>query len=37
MAGRLYHHIRPDHRDSAVRWLLYDGFANECIPFADAA
>jgi hypothetical protein len=36
MAGRLYHRIRPDHRDSAVRWLLYDGFANQSIPFADA-
>lgn len=36
MSGRLYHRIRADHRDSAVRWLLYDGFANNCIPFADA-
>lgn len=37
MAGQLYHHICPDHQDSAVHWLLYDGFANECIVFADAA
>ena len=37
MAGRLYHRIRPTHQDSAVRWLLYDGFANDSIPFANAA
>ena len=37
MAGRLYHRIRPTHQDSAVRWLLYDGFGNESIPFANAA
>ena len=37
MAGRLYHRIRPEHQNSAVRWLLYDGFANDCMPFSDAA
>lgn len=36
MAGRLYHRIRPDHQNSAVRWLLYDGFANDSIPHADS-
>jgi len=24
--GRVYHHVRPTHTNSAVRWLLYDGF-----------
>src|ERR1700722_7357483 len=24
--GKVYHRIRPTHRDSAIRWLLYDGF-----------
>ena len=24
--GRVYHRIRPTHTNSAVRWLLYDGF-----------
>lgn len=37
MAGRLYHRVRPDHQDSAVRWLLYDGFANNSIPYATSA
>lgn len=23
--GKIYHRVRPDHRNSAVRWLLYDG------------
>lgn len=23
--GRIYHRVRPDHQNSAVRWLLYDG------------
>lgn len=35
MAGRLYHRIRADHQDSAIRWLLYDGFANDNIPYAN--
>jgi hypothetical protein len=24
--GKIYHRVRPTHRNSAVRWLLYDGF-----------
>jgi Helitron helicase-like domain at N-terminus len=24
--GKIYHRVRPSHRNSAVRWLLYDGF-----------
>lgn len=24
--GRVYHRIRPTHTNSAIRWLLYDGF-----------
>ena len=24
--GRVYHRVRPTHTNSAVRWLLYDGF-----------
>jgi hypothetical protein len=24
--GKVYHRIRPTHTDSAIRWLLYDGF-----------
>jgi hypothetical protein len=24
--GKIYHRIRPTHKNSAVRWLLYDGF-----------
>jgi hypothetical protein len=26
IAGRVYHRVRPSHEQSAVRWLLYDGF-----------
>ena len=35
MAGWLYHRIRADHQDSAIRWLLYDGFSNDNIPYAN--
>ncbi len=35
--GRIYHRVRPDHRNSAVRWLLYDGFMQEHAPFGDLA
>jgi hypothetical protein len=24
--GKIYHRLRPSHQDSAVRWLLHDGF-----------
>lgn len=30
--GRLYHCVRPTHCNSAVRWLLYDGFLPKCAP-----
>ena len=35
--GRIYHRLRPSHHSSAVRWLLYDGFMPDCIPFPDIA
>ena len=34
--GRLYHRVRPDHRDSAMRWLLYDSSAPNAILQADS-
>ena len=30
--GRVYHRVRPNHTNSAVRWLLYDGFMQN-IPY----
>jgi len=30
--GKVYHRIRPSHRDSAVRWLLHDGFMQHKSP-----
>ena len=30
--GRVYHRVRPTHANSAVRWLLYDGFMQN-IPY----
>ena len=30
--GKVYHRIRPSHQDSAVRWLLYDGFLQNKAP-----
>ena len=35
--GRIYHRIRPNHPDSAVHWLLYDGFARENPPRPEKA
>jgi len=33
VAGRVYHCVRPDPRgDTAIRWMLYDGFDNASIP-----
>ena len=33
VAGRVYHRVRPDPRgDTAIRWMLYDGFDNASIP-----
>ncbi|KIK30161.1 hypothetical protein PISMIDRAFT_87992, partial [Pisolithus microcarpus 441] len=34
--GRVYHRVRPSHSNSAIRWLLYDGFM-ENIPHAQWA
>lgn len=33
--GRVYHRVRPQHTNSAVRWLLYDGFLTDCAPHLD--
>jgi hypothetical protein len=30
--GQLYHQVCPTHQNSAVRWLLYDGFLSEFAP-----
>ena len=35
--GRIYHRLRPNHENSAVRWLLYDGFMRNMVPFEDLA
>jgi hypothetical protein len=32
--GRVYHRVRPSHENSAVRWLLYDGFMEALPPHA---
>lgn len=31
--GRVYHRVRAEHRSSAVRWILYDGFQLNRTPF----
>ena len=35
--GRIYHRLRPNHDNSAVRWILYDGFMRNMAPFRDYA
>lgn len=30
--GKVYHRVRPTHHNSAVRWLLYDGFMLDAVP-----
>ena len=35
--GRVYHRVRPDHHNSAVRWLLHDGFMQQHVPHQDHA
>ncbi|KAF5351448.1 hypothetical protein D9758_013533 [Tetrapyrgos nigripes] len=35
--GRVYHRLRTKHRDSSVRWLLFDGFADSSLPHAQWA
>ena len=30
--GKVYHRLRPTHHDSAVRWLLHDGFLQQAAP-----
>ncbi|KAI5983631.1 hypothetical protein EDD15DRAFT_2178687, partial [Pisolithus albus] len=34
--GRVYHRIRPTHENSAIRWLLFDGFMQN-VPHAQWA
>jgi hypothetical protein len=34
--GRVYHRVRPNHQNSAVRWLLYDGFVETLPPHQSA-
>lgn len=31
--GKVYHRVRPSHSNSAVKWLLYDGFLPNNMPF----
>ena len=35
--GRIYHRLRPNHDNSPVRWLLYDGFMRNMAPFENLA
>ena len=35
--GRIYHRLRPNHDNSAVCWLLYDGFMRNMAPFENLA
>lgn len=30
--GKVYHHLRPSHCNSAMRWLLHDGFLRQNVP-----
>lgn len=34
--GRIYHRGRPSHQNSAIRWLLYDGFVETLPPYQSA-
>jgi hypothetical protein len=33
--GKIYHHIRPSHNNSSLRWLLFDGFMTNKVPFPE--
>lgn len=35
--GKVYHRVRPTHQNSAVRWLLYDGFMDGFAPHTNWA
>jgi len=35
--GKVYHRVRPSHQNSAVRWLLHDGFQPEDAPHSHLA
>lgn len=35
--GKVYHRVRPTHQNSSLRWLLYDGFMQDRIPFPERA
>ena len=30
--GRVYHRVRPSHNNTAIRWILYDGFLTRLAP-----
>ncbi|GJE90163.1 ATP-dependent DNA helicase PIF1 [Phanerochaete sordida] len=34
--GKVYHRVRPSHANSAVRWILYDGFLPASAPHHDS-
>ncbi|RXW13239.1 hypothetical protein EST38_g12616 [Candolleomyces aberdarensis] len=35
--GKIYHHVRPSHKSSALHWLLHDGFMLDRIPRGNLA
>lgn len=35
--SHIYHRVRPTHHNSAVHWLLYDGFLPDCAPYQNWA
>lgn len=35
--GHVYHRIRPEHQNSAVHWILHDGFMLNQAPFSNIA
>ena len=35
--GKLYHRIRPRHPNSALRWILFDGFMDDKHPYENLA
>ncbi|EJD40708.1 hypothetical protein AURDEDRAFT_69695 [Auricularia subglabra TFB-10046 SS5] len=34
--GKIFHRVRPSFENSAVRWLLYDGFMKNSVPHSSA-
>ncbi|KAJ3769860.1 hypothetical protein FB446DRAFT_647954 [Lentinula raphanica] len=35
--GKVYHRIKPTHDNSCLRWLLFDGFMQDKVPFPHRA